>query len=126
MEEALGFGDIVNTDVDGKAGGLVVVLRLDIAAHQSAVTDDEPSMHDFGAPLGRHLLRRGTAFMRKHGFDFAVEDVCVEFESLFTVAVEMEISVELHGPGPPKITELSNKAEGGGRECAAGPLVNAS
>ena len=56
----------------------------------------EPDVHDLIEPLRRHMFGRRRTRVGKHGFDFAAEALLVELERLLALAVEYQVSIQLH------------------------------
>ena len=96
---ALGFDGIVDLQGDAKPLRLGEVRAGGVAAHQAAVADREPRVHDAVGIAGHARSARRRLAVAHHGHDLAVERAGVEGERGLALAIETEIGYEVGGHG---------------------------
>src|SRR5258708_5746370 len=96
MKYAFCLRHLLDAEAYGKAMRFLIAIRWNVRTHQALAADVKACVHDLATPLRRDVLRCRRAFMAKHGFDFGVELLLVEFECLLAVAIEMKIRAHLH------------------------------
>src|SRR5271156_23827 len=80
------------------------MFRRRVRCHQPLLANLHASVHDFAAPLRRHLLGPGHSFVPQHGFNLASRALLIELECGFAIAVEVKVGTQFHHCAPLKAT----------------------
>src|ERR1051325_10408894 len=96
VEDALGLLRTLEAEIDREALHGLIALGRGVRSHQHHAIPDETRVEDLLEPLSWNMAFGWCALMRDHGDDGAAEDALIGLESLFELAVEGEVRIDLH------------------------------
>ena len=97
LKDAFRFGRFLHLDIYREALRLLKAVRRSVRTHKHLIANGQAGMQDLAAPLCRHSVGRGRAFMRNHGFNLAAQTFGVKLEGVLALTVEEKIRIYLHG-----------------------------